>query len=178
MKSRVISLLLTLIVALLPILPCNADEIPAMSTGYVSRGSIRVAFQYPAGCGIVDEGSFGTFVYLTENDYVTLMIPKGQMSGTAAVYDYIGDFGEITELSDSMNVFAVHGDENHLMSYLDVVEIGVNLPDGTGLIVCAYCPYGHTEVYELLLTVLGSITDTAALKDWLNGVWIPAVTKQ
>ena len=39
MKSRVISLLLTLIVALLPILPCNADEIPAMSTGYVSRGS-------------------------------------------------------------------------------------------------------------------------------------------
>ena len=100
------------------------------------------------------------------------------MSGTAAVQDYIGDFGEITELSDSMNVFAVHGDENHLMSYMDVVEIGVNLPDGTDLIVCAYCPYGHTEVYELLLTVLGSITDTAALKDWLNGVWIPAVTKQ
>ena len=77
MKSRVISLLLTLIVALLPILPCNADEIPAMSTGYVSRGSTRVAFQYPAGCEIVDEGSIGTLVYLTESDYISLMIPKG-----------------------------------------------------------------------------------------------------
>ena len=178
MKSREISLLLTLIVALLPILSCNADEIPAMSTGYVSRGSTRVSFQYPAACEIVDEGSIGTLVYLSESDYISLMIPKGKMSGTAAVHDYIGDFGEITELSETMNVFAVHGDENHRMPYLDVVEIGVNLPDGTGLIVCAYCPYGHTEVYELLLTVLGSITDTAVLEDWLNGVWIPTVTKQ
>ena len=25
------------------------------------------------------------------------MIPKGKMSGTAAVHNYIGDFGEITE---------------------------------------------------------------------------------
>ena len=89
MKSREIPLLLTLIVALLPILPCNADEIPAMSTGYVSRGSTRVAFQYPAGCEIVDEGSIGTLVYLTESDYISLMIPKGKMSGTAAVHDYI-----------------------------------------------------------------------------------------
>jgi hypothetical protein len=112
-----------------------------MSTGYVSRGSARVAFQYPAGCEIVDEGSIGTYVYLTENDYVTLMIPKGRMSGTAAVHDYIGDFGEITELSDSMNAFAVHGDENHRMPYLDVVEIGVNLPDGTGLISGGHSAY-------------------------------------
>ena len=176
MKSRVISLLLALIVASLPILPCNADEIPAMSTGYVSRGSTRVSFQYPAACEIVDEGSIGTLVYLTESDYISLMIPKGKMSGTAAVHDYIGDFGEITELSETMNVFAVHGDENHRMPYLDVVEIGVNLPDGTGLIVCAYCPYGHTEVYDLLITVLSSITNTTVLENWLNNVWIPIVT--
>ena len=176
MKSRVITLLLTLIVALLPILPCNADEIPAMLTGYVSRSSTRVAFQYPAGCEIVDEGSIGTLVYLTESDYISLMIPKGKMSGTAAVHDYIGDFGEITELSETMNVFAVHGDENHRMPYLDVVEIGANHPDGTGLIVCAYCPYGHTEVYDLLITVLSSITNTTVLENWLNNVWISIVT--
>ena len=176
MKSRGHSLLLMLIVALLPLLPCNADEMPDMVTGYVSRGSTRVAFQYPTDCEIVDEGSIGTYVYLTENDYVTLMIPKGRLSGTAAVHDYIGDFGEITELSETMNVFAVHGDENHRMSYLDVVEIGVNVPDGTGLIVCAYCPYGHTEVYDLLLTVLSSITNTTVLENWLNNVWIPIVT--
>ena len=89
MKSREISLLLTLIVALLPILSCNADEIPAMLTGYVSRGSTRVSFQYPAACEIVDEGSIGTLVYLTERDYVSLMIPKGKMYDTAAVHDYI-----------------------------------------------------------------------------------------
>ena len=110
--------------------------------------------------------------------YITLMIPKGRMSRTAAVHDYIGDFGEITELSETMNVFAVHGDENRRMSYLDVVEIGANLPDGTGLIVCAYCPYGHTEVYDLLITVLSSITNTTVLENWLNNEWIPMVTKQ
>ena len=178
MKSRGLSLLLMLVVTLLHLLPCSADGTPDMTTGYVSRGSIRVAFQYPGVCEIVDEGSIGTYVYLTENDYVTLMIPKGKMSGTAAVHDYIGDFGEITELSDSMNVFAVHGDENHRMPYLDVVEIGVNLPDGTGLIVCAYCPNGHTEVYDLLITVLSSITNTTVLEDWLNNEWITMVTKQ
>ena len=110
--------------------------------------------------------------------YITLMIPKGRMSRTAAVHDYIGDFGEITELSETMNVFAVHGDENRRMSYLDVVEIGANLPDGTGLIVCAYCPYGHTKVYDLLITVLSSITNTTVLENWLNNEWIPMVTKQ
>ncbi len=178
MKSRGISLLLLLIVTLLPLLPCSADEMPDMTTDYVSRGSTHVAFQYPTGCKIVDEGSIGTYVYLTESDYVTLMIPKRKLSGTVAVHDYIGDFGEITELSDSMNVFAVHGDANHRMPYLDVVEIGVNLPDGTGLVVCTYCPYGHTEVYDLLLTVLASITDTTVLEDWLNDVWIPTVTSQ
>ncbi len=177
MKSKAISLFLMLIVALLPLLHCIADEIPAMSTGHVSRGSTRVAFQYPGGCGIVDEGSIGTCVYLTESDYVTLMIPKGMLSGTAAVCDLIGDPGAITDLSDSMNVFAVHGDENHRMPYLDVVEIGVDLPDGTGVVVCAYCSYGHTEIYGLLLTVLGSITDPAALEEWLSAVWLPTVTQ-
>lgn len=156
----------------------TGDSAVLMNSGYVSRGSTRVAFQYPAGCEIVDEGNIGTYVYLTENDYVTLEILRGKLSGTTAVHDYIGDLGEISELSDSMNVFAAHGDENHRMPYLDVVEIGVNLPDSTGLVVCAYCPYGHTEVYELLLTVLESITDTTALEDWLNNIWIPTVTKQ
>ena len=64
------------------------------------------------------------------------------------------------------------------MPYLDVVEIGVNLPDGISLVVCTYCPYGHTEVYDLLLTVLGSIADTSVLEGWVNDVWIPMATKQ
>ena len=178
MIPKGIRLLLMLIVTLLSILPSSADDISGTKTGYVSRGSTRVVFQCPGGCEIVDEGSIGTLVYLTESDYISLMIPKGKMSGTAAVHDYIGDFGEITELSETMNVFAVHGDENHRMPYLDVVEIGVNLPDGTGLMVCTYCSYSHTEVYELLLTVLESISDTAVLEDWLSNVWIPMVTKR
>ena len=66
MKSRVISLLLALIVASLPILPCNADDIPACHVdGYISRGSTHVSFQYPAACELVDEGSIGTYVLTT-----------------------------------------------------------------------------------------------------------------
>ena len=149
-----------------------------LSTACVSRGSNRVPFQYPEACRMVDEGSIGTYVYLTESDYVTLMIPKKNLSGTEAVREAIGDFGEILELSDSMNVFAVHGDENHRMPFLDVVEIGVNLPDGTGVMVCTYCPCGQTEVYDLLLTILDSMTDTAVLEDWLNDVWMPMISEQ
>ena len=178
MLKKAAALLLAAFVLLCFMLACAAEGDPELAAGYVTRGKARVAFWYPADCSIVDEGSIGTYVYLTENDYVTLMIPKGKQSGTVAVHANIGDYGEITALSDSMNVFAVHGDQNHGMPGLDVVEIGIDLPDGTGLVVCATCPYGHTEVYDLLLTVLGSVTDTAALENWLRDVWIPAVTKQ
>ena len=178
MRSRGISLLLMLIVTLLPLLPCSADDMPDTTTGYVCRGSTRVSFQYPSECEFVDEGSIGIYVYLNESEYITLMIPKRNLSGTSGVHDLIGDYGEIIELSETMNVFAVHGDGNHRMPYLDVAEIGVNLPDGSGVIVCAYCPYGRTEVYDLLLTVLGSMTDTTVLEDWLNNVWLPTVSSQ
>jgi hypothetical protein len=33
-------------------------------------------------------------------------------------------------------------------------------------------------VYDLLITVLSSITNTTVLEDWLNNEWITMVTKQ
>ena len=156
----------------------SQPESQSVSTGFVSRGSVRIAFQYPTECEIVDEGSIGTSVYLNETDYVTLMIPKKKRSGTAAVFENIGDGEFVTELSENMNVFAVHGDTNHRMPGLDVVEAGINLPDGTGMVACTYCRYGHTEVYDLLLKILDSITDTTALKGWLENVWLPLIMQK
>ncbi|MBQ6528221.1 MAG: hypothetical protein IJI38_06825 [Clostridia bacterium] len=153
----------------------SADRV-RMSTGTVSRGSRRVTFQYPAECELVEEGSPGTIVRLNENEYVTLMIPGGNLSGTAAVHEMMGAVEEVRELSDSMNVSAVHGDLNHRMPYLDVVEIGINTADGTGIVACAYAMYGNTQIYDLLLTVLRSITDPEPLEKWLNEVWIPEVS--
>ena len=97
---------------------------------------------------------------------------------TAAVIENIGDGEFVTELSENMNVFAVHGDTNHRMPGLDVVEAGINLPDGTGMVACTYCRYGHTEVYDLLLKILDSITDTTALKGWLENVWLPLIMQK
>ena len=156
----------------------SQPESQSMSTGFVSRDSVRIAFQYPSECKIVDDGSIGTYIYLNETDYVTLMIPKKRQSGTAAVIDNIGDGELVTELSENMNVFAVHGDMNHRMPNLDVVETGINLPNGTGIVACTYCSYGQTEVYDLLLHILDSITDTTALKGWLENVWLPVITQK
>ena len=153
----------------------NADSEGSLLTGSVSRGSVTIPFRYPDGCEYEDEGSIGTLVHLNETDYVSLMIPKGKLTGTAAVHDYIGDSGEVTELSDRMNVFAVHGDENHRMPYLDVVEVGVNLPTGDNVIICAYSSYGNTAVYDLLMTIVHSMLDAEELDAWLVDTWIPFV---
>ncbi len=175
MKSKSIARILAAFLLLTPALSGGAEESPGFSAGSVSRGTVRVSFRYPEECAVADEGDIGTCIYLTENEYVALMIPKAEQSGTAWVRGAIGDSGEITALSEHMNVFAVHGDANHRMSRLDVVEVGLDLPDGTGLVACAYAPYGSTGIYELLLTVLDSVTDTAALEEWLGTVWIPGL---
>ena len=44
------------------------------------------------------------------------------------------------------------------------VEVGLNL--------------GDTAVYDLLLTIVGSLTDAAPLQTWLEETWIPSVTQE
>ena len=155
----------------------SAEETRQMAQAFVTRGALKISFLYPADHPIVDEGDLGVFVYQSSEDYFSMYIPKRGASGVEELHNNITSTEKITALSDNMHVYAVHGDENHRMYHLDVVEIGLNLPSGVGLVITVSCAYGHTEVYDLLLTVLDSVADTALLKDWLNDTWLPYVSQ-
>lgn len=56
--------------------------------------------------------------------------------------------------------------------------MGLNLPGGVDVVVASQCLYGDTAVYDLLLTIVGSLTDAALLQTWLEETWIPSVTQE
>lgn len=58
------------------------------------------------------------------------------------------------------------------------VEVGLNLPGGVDVVVASQCLYGDTAVYDLLLTIIGSLTDETPLQTWLEETWIPSVTQE
>lgn len=58
------------------------------------------------------------------------------------------------------------------------VEVGLNLPGGVDVVVASQCRYGDTAVYDLLLTIVGSLTDAAPLQTWLEKTWIPTVLQE
>ena len=58
------------------------------------------------------------------------------------------------------------------------VEVGLNLPGGVDVVVASQCRYGDTAVYDLLLTIVGSLTDAAPLQTWLEETWIPTVLQE
>ena len=55
------------------------------------------------------------------------------------------------------------------------VEVGLNLPGGVDAVVA---PSAATAVYDLLLTIVGSLTDAAPLQTWLEETWIPTVMQE
>ena len=59
-----------------------------------------------------------------------------------------------------------------------VVEVGLKLPGGVDVVVASQCRYGDTAVYDLLLTIVGSLTDAAPLQTWLEETWIPTVMQE
>ena len=58
------------------------------------------------------------------------------------------------------------------------VEVGLNLPGNVDVVVASQCRYGDTAVYDLLLTIVGLLTDAAPLQTWLEEMWIPSVTQK
>lgn len=58
------------------------------------------------------------------------------------------------------------------------VEVGLNLPSGVDVVVASQCRYGDTAVYDLPLTIVGSLTDAAPLQTWLEETWIPTVMQE
>ena len=159
----------------------DGQSFPATAEGYATTGGRRVTFRYPASCRMEYDDTIGTIVYLTDMDTVAVIVTKEGESGLERLRDNLFPQEDlIFSLSDSLHVFASHGDEYGTSFFLrgkDVVEIGLNLPDGTGVIVNSFCDYGHTEIYDVLLTIFGSITDSAQLEAWLKDVWIPYVSQ-
>ena len=58
------------------------------------------------------------------------------------------------------------------------VEGGLKLPGGVDVVVASQCLYGDTAVYDLLLTIVGSLTDAAPLQTWLEETWIPSLMQE
>lgn len=54
------------------------------------------------------------------------------------------------------------------------VEVGLNLPGSVDVVVA----FGDTAVYDLLLTIVSSLTDAAPLQTWLEEMWIPTVMQE
>ena len=143
---------------------------------YTLQGSpVPVEFAYPAQCAIEDEGSIGVIVRLDENNYVSVCVPREGMSGTAQLAENIGDLPAIRVLQNGLHAYALHGDPGHRRPGVDIVTAGIDLEDGTGLILNAEAEYGCTEIYPVLLTVLSSVTDAAAFDEWLNAEWLPGL---
>ena len=177
---RVVKRILIIIAVLVLVSSAFAsEEKQELATGYVTNGMHQESFQYPKSYEIEDEGDIGTYVYLNKTDWVSISIPKQGLSGVKQLHENIGNEEYIIALADNLHVFATHGDEHQLpfTRSCDIVEVGVNLPNGTGLIVNAYCLYGQAEIYDLLLTILGSMTEIKQLENWLFQEWIPYVSQ-
>lgn len=152
-----------------------ADEAAPLASYVVRNGARQASFSYPEGCYIFDDGSLGVFVYHDAASYVAVSIPGRGMSGTEKLRENIGDDRKILTLSNDICVFAVHGDDNHQRPHADIVCVGVNLPDGMGILANADCPAGQTAIYDVLLCIVDSLTDAAVLQEWLENEWMPFV---
>ena len=162
-------------VGLLIVFSVCAEETNKLVSCVVTNGAKQAAFLYPDYCYIEDDDTLGVFVYLNDTDYVAISIPNRGLSGTEKLRENIGDDASIHVLTDDMNVFATHGDDNHHRPNVDIVAVGIDLPDGTGIIANAECNNGTTEIYDVLLTIVDSFTDASTLETWLADEWIPNV---
>jgi len=139
-----------------------------------------VKFCCPENYRIENDGDIGTLVYLNDTEYIAISIPKNGLTGVEQLHKNINSDDRIVALSDDLHVFAAHGEE--LLPFFknnDIVEIALNLPDGTGIIANVFCDCGDTEIYDLLLVLLNSIADAPsleALENWLRQEWIPYIS--
>ena len=170
-------MLLMLCALMLATPPIYAEETTALMEYTVRNGKKQAHFEFPESCYIMDDGNIGVFVFLNSSNYVAVSIPGRGLSGTEKLRENIGDDEKICVLSDDIYVFATHGDMNHRRPYVDIVSVGINLPDGTGIIANAESEYGRIEVYDLLLTIVGSMTDSSLLEVWINNEWLPQLTE-
>ncbi len=175
MKVRQMLLFLIIVVLLCPF--SFAEDAIDYKTYTVRNGSRSIDFSYPSYCSIEDEDVLGVIVRMDASNYIAISIPKRNKSGTEKLHDNIGDAEEIFKLSENIHVSAVHGDENHYAPNTDIVEVGMNLENGTGAIINITCPFGQTDIYEIATVIINSITTEDVFEKWLTDIWLPFVTK-
>jgi len=129
---------------------------------YVTRGTQSVALTLPDHYTAEDEGDLGITCYLDPLSYITAAIPRDHLSGTEKLAENVNDSSKIVRLRDDLHVCLMQSENT-----LNVIEIGLNLPDGTGLIL-GVTEYGNKEIYQGLITMLNAVADTADLQSWLK----------
>ena len=155
--------------------PGSAKAPTQLLETYAANGSQRISFLYPEHYEIEVDDYLGTVVFFNSMDQISVTIPRRCPSAVERLHENMGESGEYFALAEDLELNALHGDRMFGVN-LDNVEIAVDLPDGTGVILNVSSLYGDTEVYELLLTIFGSIADethTALLEEWLRDTWIP-----
>lgn len=172
--KRIVSMLLVFL--LLCIGGASAEEVPPMESapesqtglceGYVTRDSRKVTFFYPEECEMVDDGDLGTFITTEDDGYVVIILLR---EGITTINDFCdrNPNCEIIILSDTLQTVG-HPQYLSVGDCRDLLEVGVVLPDGSDLIVMSICPSGQTEIYDLLMTVIDSMTDAELLEKWLQ----------
>ncbi len=176
MKSRWITMIM--ILAMIFCTYACSEETFINKTYTVRNGKKEATFSYPQNCTIEDENSLGVIVRLDANSYIAVSIPRRGMSGTKKLLENIGDESTIIKLTDDVHLFSTHGDENHRMYDTDIVEVGIDLKNGTGLIINITCPYGDTEIYEAAAIIIESLIDDDIFADWVTEKWIPLTINQ
>ena len=167
---------LVLITALLFLIgTCGfAEESAPLCDAVVTNGSRQVAFSYPQNCLMEDDRELGVWIYLDDASYVNVAIPRRSRSGTAKLAENIGSMEHITVLSDQLHVHAsslVRRDGS-----MSILSVGIDLDDGSGVILTSTCPEGQTAIYDIVRVILHSMMDTDLFDDWLDSTYLPSIT--
>ena len=178
--KKMFAFLLVLFLGLLWVVGAMAEEdvqdiLPPLSETSATNGVHEVTFSYPEGLEIMQDGKWGTTVFLRDYVYVIVTVLPDDVTPEEDFAERIYP-EQLTILDDTLSLGSFHN-EYAARQYYDVVEVGVALPDGPDVILHATCLVGETDVYDLLLTVLSSmIDDITPVEEWLEEVWIPLVT--
>lgn len=146
-----------------------------MAEASVTDGSQTLDFQYPAGCALELQKSTEALVILNDDAYVAVVLMESGTDIEAWLRENKYPEAELVQLAENMHLLAYRNFTPIGLSFappLDIVEVGLMLPDGMSVIVQSTCT-GGTEIYEVLTAVLASITDGQPLEAWLNDAWLP-----
>lgn len=173
--------MIALLMGLMLLCTAALAEQPLLVNAEVTNGVRTMTFRYPAGCTVTEDGTHGTFVHLNDDAYAVVVLLEEGKSITSAFKETKAPETEILRLSEALQLLAWRDKTGHGFPgwpALDIVEVGVTLADGRSVIVQSTCPSGDTEIYPVLMTILGSIADTQPLQRWLDAAWLPLVKRE